>query len=245
MTSSYRLMERLAHITAFKDTRRLELSLLKTLQELFKPETLSLVKLNTDNRPLISLRYDSEKNLLQDDNPASLCSKTQSLIVNALNQQGLNTSTPKQDEKLSVFPVLDLFDLNLCLILKSTTSLSANDIRLIHSFLDVYRNFCLLIEDVQTDQLTGLLNRKTFEENLQRISEEPPPEPSKIEAKDRRATAPAGLNGYWMAVVDIDNFKKVSDTFGHVYGDEVLILLARLMKTCFRTNDLLYRFGGE
>lgn len=149
------------------------------------------------------------------------------------------------DEKLSVFPVLDLFDLNLCLILKSTTSLSANDIRLIHSFLDVYRNFCLLIEDVQTDQLTGLLNRKTFEENLQRISEEPPPEPSKIEAKDRRATAPAGLNGYWMAVVDIDNFKKVNDTFGHVYGDEVLILLARLMKTCFRTNDLLYRFGGE
>lgn len=48
-----------------------------------------------------------------------------------------------------------------------------------------------------------------------------------------------------MAVIDIDDFKRVNDTFGHVYGDEVLILLARLMKSCFRTNDQLYRFGGE
>lgn len=61
MNSSYRLMERLAHITAFKDTRRLELSLLKTLHELFKPDTLSLVKLNTNNQPLVLMRYDPKK----------------------------------------------------------------------------------------------------------------------------------------------------------------------------------------
>src|SRR5690554_6051346 len=245
MNSSYRLMERLAHITAFKDTRRLELSLLKTLHELFKPDTLSLVKLNTNNELLVLMRYDSEKNLMQDVDPALLCTSTKSLIINTLNQKKQNTATPRQREKLSVFPVLDLFDLNLCLVLNSSTTLSADDIRLIRSFLDVYRNFCLLIEDVQTDQLTGLLNRKTFEENFQRISEELPEEKQNPDPADRRAPAPAGLNGYWMAVIDIDDFKRVNDTFGHVYGDEVLILLARLMKACFRTNDLLYRFGGE
>lgn len=245
MNSSHRLMERLAHITAFRDTRRLELSLLKTLQELFKPDTLSLVKLNTNNQPLVLLRYDPDKNQMQDDDPAHLCSGTQSLIINALNQKEISAAIPRQREKISVFPVLDLFDLNLCLILKSSVPLSADDIRLIRSFLDVYRNFCLLIEDVQTDQLTGLLNRKTFEENFQRISEELPPDLSESEPDERRAAPPNGLNGYWMAVIDIDDFKRINDTFGHVYGDEVLILLARLMKACFRTNDLLYRFGGE
>lgn len=245
MNSSYRLMERLAHITAFKDTRRLELSLLKTLQELFKPDTLSLVKLNTNNQPIVLLGYDADKSLILDEDPASLCNSTQSLIVNALNQKHLSTALPRQREKISVFPVLDLFDMNLCLVLKSSDALSADDIRLIRSFLDVYRNFCLLIEDVQTDQLTGLLNRKTFEENFQRISEELPDDQPKPTPDDRRAYAPVGLNGYWMAVIDIDDFKRVNDTFGHVYGDEVLILLARLMKACFRTNDLLYRFGGE
>ena len=196
MNSSYRLMERLAHITAFKDTRRLELSLLKTLHELFKPDTLSLVKLNTNNQPLVLMRYDPETNQMQDDDPALLGASTESLIINALNQKNLNTATPRQREKLSVFPVLDLFDLNLCLVLNSSTALSADDIRLIRSFLDVYRNFCLLIEDVQTDQLTGLLNRKTFEENFQRISEELPEEKQNPDPADRRAPAPAGLNGY-------------------------------------------------
>src|SRR5690554_6385317 len=162
MNSSYRLMERLAHITAFKDTRRLELSLLKTLHELFKPDTLSLVKLNTNNQPLVLMRYDPKKNLMQDDDPALLGASTESLIINALNHQHLSTALPRQREKLSVFPVLDLFDMNLCLVLKSSDALSADDIRLKPSFLDVYRSFCLLIEDVQTDQLIGLLNRKIF-----------------------------------------------------------------------------------
>lgn len=251
MNSGYRLMERLAHITGFKDTRRLELSLLKTLQELFNPDTLLLVKLSSDNQPLFLLRYDSTAHLIIDDDPAHLCSDTQALIVDALSQNHLTAASSNQSEKTSVFPVLNLFELNLCLVLKSPNGLSADDNRLICSFLDVYRNFCLLIEDVQTDQLTGLLNRKTFEQNFQRISEDLPSNNIKpksiaqLEVNDRRALAPAGMNSFWMAVIDIDDFKRVNDTFSHVYGDEVLILLARIMKACFRNNDQLYRFGGE
>ncbi|WP_374477371.1 GGDEF domain-containing protein [Zoogloea sp.] len=40
-------------------------------------------------------------------------------------------------------------------------------------------------------------------------------------------------------------FKRVNDQFGHLYGDEVLLLLARIMQESFRHQDRLFRFGGE
>jgi diguanylate cyclase (GGDEF)-like protein len=46
-------------------------------------------------------------------------------------------------------------------------------------------------------------------------------------------------------VVDIDHFKTVNDRFGHLIGDEVLLLLSRIMRGAFRFSDQLYRFGGE
>ncbi|TMS79841.1 GGDEF domain-containing protein, partial [Pseudoalteromonas sp. S981] len=45
--------------------------------------------------------------------------------------------------------------------------------------------------------------------------------------------------------VDIDHFKKVNDNYGHVCGDEVLLLLAQKMRQYFRSSDLIFRFGGE
>ena len=46
-------------------------------------------------------------------------------------------------------------------------------------------------------------------------------------------------------MLDIDFFKKVNDTFGHLKGDDVLIYLARTMKELSREGDLCFRYGGE
>ena len=48
-----------------------------------------------------------------------------------------------------------------------------------------------------------------------------------------------------MAIIDVDWFKKVNDTYGHAVGDQVLITLARLLKQRLRTTDIVCRFGGE
>ena len=58
-----------------------------------------------------------------------------------------------------------------------------------------------------------------------------------------RRSQPPGR--YWLAVIDIDHFKMVNDNYGHMVGDEVLLLVARLMQTTFRASDLIYRYGGE
>jgi diguanylate cyclase (GGDEF)-like protein len=46
-------------------------------------------------------------------------------------------------------------------------------------------------------------------------------------------------------MLDIDNFKDINDTYGHLYGDEVLTIIAKLMNDSFREYDLLFRYGGE
>jgi diguanylate cyclase (GGDEF)-like protein len=46
-------------------------------------------------------------------------------------------------------------------------------------------------------------------------------------------------------MIDVDHFKRVNDSFGHLFGDEVLLRMGDLMRKTFRGGDRLFRFGGE
>ena len=108
----------------------------------------------------------------------------------------------------------------------------------------IYRNYVALLEDSQHDTLTSLLNRKTFDEGFAVFlnSAVRSDQVARDNHNDRRSHKD---DSHWLAVMDIDHFKRVNDTFGHLYGDEVLILMANLMRSSFRHGDRLYRFGGE
>lgn len=115
----------------------------------------------------------------------------------------------------------------------------------IDGIVRVYSNHQDLLDYSQRDSLTGLLNRKTFDVWFARMSAQ-----GAVTRKqalhgrpERRSEGQCREN--WLAVVDIDHFKKINDRFGHVYGDEVLILLANILKSSFRANERIFRFGGE
>jgi diguanylate cyclase (GGDEF)-like protein len=48
-----------------------------------------------------------------------------------------------------------------------------------------------------------------------------------------------------LGLIDIDKFKSINDTYGHLFGDEVLLLVAQIMQRSFRGADQIFRFGGE
>lgn len=112
-------------------------------------------------------------------------------------------------------------------------------------FIGLYSNFLALINDSEHDTLTGLLNRKTFDHHLSELlSSLAPGHLTKANDRDQRRNIDPNLC-HWLGILDIDNFKNINDNFGHVYGDEVLLLFSDLMKKTFRTSDLLFRYGGE
>ncbi|GAA5184114.1 GGDEF domain-containing protein [Niveibacterium umoris] len=125
------------------------------------------------------------------------------------------------------------------------TSNAAPEPRVRDAFLHVahfYQNQLDLLDYAELDTLTHLLNRKTFDENFDRFiasvgrSQQANPERRQEDAADRPS---------WLGVIDIDKFKRINDTFGHLFGDEVLLRVAELMKHSFRQRDKLFRFGGE
>lgn len=105
----------------------------------------------------------------------------------------------------------------------------------IYTLLSAYNHQVHLLRNKDTDSLTGLLNRQSFDSRLSKLH-------SNFGIENRADDEPCQ---FCFALLDIDFFKKVNDKYGHIYGDEVLILFSNLMKKTFRDVDMLFRYGGE
>jgi len=81
----------------------------------------------------------------------------------------------------------------------------------------------------RTDALTGLFNRRYFEERLETEF-----------ARSARSGSPLCC-----LMLDLDHFKRLNDTYGHGFGDQVLREVAQLARATLRSVDLLARYGGE
>ncbi|MDD2976440.1 GGDEF domain-containing protein [Aquabacterium sp.] len=141
---------------------------------------------------------------------------------------------------VTVLPLMVELGLPGVLEVMSDKPLAMESLKPIQTLLKVFANFQNLLESSQRDSLTGLLNRQTFDATFLKASMPSQPDPGH---NGERRSSPA--TGYWLGVVDIDLFKLVNDRFGHLIGDEVLVLVARIMRQSFRHYDRLYRFGGE
>lgn len=79
-------------------------------------------------------------------------------------------------------------------------------------------------QQAQTDMLTGLCNRRYFHEKLSGL----------------KTKAPVSL-----ILIDVDNFKSINDTYGHITGDQILRQFAGILQNNTRVDDVITRWGGE
>jgi len=85
------------------------------------------------------------------------------------------------------------------------------------------------VEEANTDSLTGFLNRRAFDFEFD------------------KALAFAKRHDFWLdlVVIDVDHFKQINDQYGHQQGDAVLKRLAEIFTEVARTEDMIFRWGGE
>jgi len=86
-----------------------------------------------------------------------------------------------------------------------------------------------LLRRVSVDTLTGVKNRRSFDDKVYEI----------LESYKRNPTPVS------MLILDLDHFKKINDSFGHKQGDQILKDFTKTLQSIVRTTDYVYRFGGE
>ena len=247
------LLKHMVDMTGHRDHTMLDISVISAVQELAsasRTRVLTIVSLKGKKyvRPRATISA-GEAARMEDQSDANLpgepiehfpelsaCLATHGASADAVAPDGA---------RVLYLPIWIGEKADTCLEIVRPTPYTPDIVHIIGGIVSVYRNFQNLLDYSERDSLTGLLNRKTFDDQLAKMlhtsmAEQEAPQPGQPERRQL-----LDEQKQWLAVVDVDHFKLVNDKFGHLYGDEVLILIANLMTSSFRSQDRVFRFGGE
>lgn len=233
------ILQNLVQMTGQRDHLRLEFSVLSTFLQLPYIEdvrALELLKLDEEYwvRPRTWQQDGQLVSAAQDfaHDPQRHCLRALPQLHDCIARKAPHAKYSFAPNRHVIWlPVWMHEQVNVCLEITQSTAPTSHGFDVINGIFNVYQNYQSLLDYSERDALTGLLNRKTFDEHLLRF-----------------ATAAQDSNHEeqpWLAVIDIDHFKLVNDRFGHLFGDEVLILVANLLRNAFGTQHRIFRFGGE
>ncbi len=99
----------------------------------------------------------------------------------------------------------------------------------VDNMIEMLENIQQILNSANRDFLTGLYNRRYFFNHIDQYIQE----------------AQEGFSDLYIAMIDIDHFKSINDTYGHEEGDKAIELVADIMRTNTNQKDLVARFGGE
>ena len=170
------------------------------------------------------------------DDPLLLrCQTERSIVLETL---------PNGSDRL-VFPVIEgeqlvyLIDISLPLVFPAKRRV------LLMGLVEYFGHHISLLDYGEGDTLTGLANRKTFDKHLFEVLGKPANDETLQDPSVPHRRHNADDDRHWLAICDIDHFKRINDRHGHRVGDAALVMFAQLMRETFRYDDQLFRFGGE
>jgi diguanylate cyclase (GGDEF)-like protein len=256
MSHSDRLIENLVRLSGLRRRDDLLSGLTQALAETIDARRIAIFSLvhDTNRRfwlPLTQVDAGSAVRFVSDPMRSDLDTmapiESDAERMQCLDRVEVVVTAPTADNPtcLSRFPMTISEGATLWGVAETSTDaeLDATDVVAVQRLIALYGNMLDMLDYSECDALTGLWNRKPFDDlfykTLKPVAQTELP-PDGVEHR-----AVAAPSNFWLAMVDIDHFKLVNDTYGHLIGDEVLILVARLMKSTFRAYDRVYRFGGE
>lgn len=204
--------------------QREQSELLSTLQEFLKehlPLHHSEIYDMIDREPVVLCRHGDSSNI--SDN---------ALLKDCYQSQEMASEILAGEKRHYVFPLHGVGYIKHMIDIQGR-KLDQHEHQSLLQLITLVNSQFLLLDKNDHDALTGLLNRRAFEDRLGQL----------ITSYQHRNSA--DHQGYCFALLDIDHFKRVNDDYGHLYGDEVLILFSGIMEKVFRHEDMLFRYGGE
>ncbi|MBL8362172.1 MAG: GGDEF domain-containing protein [Rubrivivax sp.] len=243
------VVDHLAELTGYRDRDVLDVTLVGALREMLHPRAVAIYRCVGDagaERWLTRARQRHDEAAASADPLWTELDTLPPASAHPLREQCWRMGQVYAEldaVTTTCFPMSTDREVAGVLEIETDQPLSRESQQLVAGILKVYRNFLGLLDYSERDTLTGLLNRKTFDDAFLRSAAVlAPGSGTPMEGEERRHRSGAQS---WLGVIDIDLFKSVNDNYGHLIGDEVLLLLSRLMRGCFRLHDQLYRFGGE
>ncbi|MEQ3515631.1 GGDEF domain-containing protein [Pseudoalteromonas sp. BZB3] len=240
------LLNSVIKITKTRDVDSLEYSLISTIQEFIGCEEVGIYKDLQVQGKLVIERSLCLKVLPHDDflwEDRDVVQEPPSELVSCLQSACIITVQSADGTERRWLPIT-LQEKPIGALAIVSKGLSSSDQVLLNAFCRIFENYLSILHENERDKLTGLLNRQTFEKKLKQLLEKQLIDHHKSSFPNENRKRTLGATS-WLAMVDIDHFKKVNDNYGHVCGDEVLLLLAQKMRQYFRSSDLIFRFGGE
>lgn len=170
-------------------------------------------------------------NMLDPSSPRIVLSQYENIYA-AAESQATHILTTPHSSNVDLYVPLMLGDTVSAILVVKSISFEPDNKLVWEQMLSAYTYLNQMLYSAEIDPLTGLMNRLAFERLMNKLAVDNSPSLTKKHA-------------VYFALADIDFFKRINDNFGHLYGDEVLILLARSMAESFRSVDWLFRYGGE
>lgn len=242
------ILDNLVEMTGHRDHLRLEVSVLSTLHKLPSIKAVRALEIfQSGSEAYVRPRtWHKDGQMVTSDWEAPVDPRREPLSAFPALHECIAQRRPhvlqsvRRGEHMLWLPVWLHDKVHACIEVTQSRPFSAHKLDVIQSVFFVYQNYQSLLDYSERDALTGLFNRKTFDEEFSRCLAN--------EATEAKEIGPDGRSQprqQWLAVVDVDHFKQVNDRFGHLYGDEVLILMANILRSSFRGQDRVFRFGGE
>ena len=244
-----RLLESIAETTTHRDRETLHSSIARLILEFLEAELVTIYQLVDDGggphlSSYIEVRHEGKRRPRSPEAVDTSATHPDALIIQRL------ADVPEWEECVrlkkpmhfvpslgtvtAVLPVAADRGVAGLLVVRGRKRFADRDLQHVGSMLRILANHLALLDYSQRDNLTQLFNRQTFEaaflKRQQRVMDL---------AKDADMA-----NSCWLGLVDVDKFQQINDTYGHLFGDEMVLLVSQILPTCFRASDSLYRFAG-